>query len=137
VVRGVIALSAVVAAILGIAAPSASSAALPCWQQLVRDWGDGRIDGVYSVSCYRRALARLPEDLQVYSSAPDDIQAALQHRVHETGHARRALAASAGSRHSSDGWSDALPIVGMAGGLGLALAAVLGLTWGRARRQGR
>ena len=28
----------------------------PCWQTLIDDWYDGRIDNVYPVACYREAL---------------------------------------------------------------------------------
>ena len=41
-----------------------------CESRLLRDWSDGRIDGVYPVACYRAALRSLPADLEVYSSAP-------------------------------------------------------------------
>jgi hypothetical protein len=52
-----------------------------CAKRLVRDWSDGRIDGSYPVACYRAALRTLPSDLQVYSSAPDDIRQALSARI--------------------------------------------------------
>ena len=52
-----------------------------CAQTLLRDWADGRIDGTYPVACYRAALRSLPADLRVYSSAADDITAALQSRI--------------------------------------------------------
>jgi hypothetical protein len=48
-----------------------------CVSTLLGDWRDGRIDGTYSVSCYRAALAQLPEDLRIYSSAESDIKRAL------------------------------------------------------------
>jgi hypothetical protein len=60
---------------------SPSSAATSCAARLLADWQDGRIDGVYPVACYRQALARLPEDVRVYSSAPSDITRALQARL--------------------------------------------------------
>jgi hypothetical protein len=52
-----------------------------CAKRLVRDWSDGRIDGSYPVACYRAALRTLPADLQVYSSAPEDIRQALSARI--------------------------------------------------------
>jgi hypothetical protein len=58
-------------------APQKSS----CSKRLLADWRDGRIDGTYSISCYRIALKSLPLDLQVYSSAPDDISQALSQRI--------------------------------------------------------
>jgi len=54
-----------------------AEAATPCWKQLLNDWYDGRIDKTYKVACYRAALKHLPTDVQVYSSARDDIQRAL------------------------------------------------------------
>jgi hypothetical protein len=60
-----------------------SAAAKPsCASRLIADWRDGgRIDGTYPVSCYRQALAQLPEDVRVYSSAQSDITRALQSRL--------------------------------------------------------
>jgi len=62
------------------AAP-AKTAAPTCESRLLRDWSDGRIDGIYPVSCYRAALRSLPADLEVYSSAHDDIAQALSQRI--------------------------------------------------------
>jgi cobalamin synthase len=39
------------------------------------------------VHCYREALARLPEDIRIYSSAEDDIRRALIHASTRTTHA--------------------------------------------------
>ncbi len=55
----------------------AGQAKTGCVSVLLNDWRDGRIDGTYPVDCYRTALARLPEDLRIYSSAESDIQRAL------------------------------------------------------------
>ena len=52
-----------------------------CAKALVRDWSDGRIDRTYPIACYRAALHSLPADLQVYSSAPEDIRQALSARI--------------------------------------------------------
>ena len=52
-----------------------------CATRLLRDWGDGRIDEAYPLVCYRAALKSLPTDLQVYSSAPEDISQALSQRI--------------------------------------------------------
>ena len=38
-----------VLALLG-ASPAAAE---PCWQRVISDWSDGRIDNVYSADCYR------------------------------------------------------------------------------------
>ena len=52
-----------------------------CWQKLVTDWSDGAISNLYPISCYRQALANMPEDVRLYSSASDDINRALSGRV--------------------------------------------------------
>ncbi len=52
-----------------------------CADALLEDWADGRIDGTYQLACYRVAQRSLPVDLQVYSSAPEDIAQALSHRI--------------------------------------------------------
>jgi hypothetical protein len=133
VFRGVLAVVAV-SVIWGLASATSATAAPACWEQLVHDWADGRIDGTYAVPCYRQALARMPEDLQVYSSAPGDIEAALQRRVHKTG--ARSLAANAASRgsESSADRFGVLAVLGLAVWLTLVLGAFLGLAARRARR---
>jgi hypothetical protein len=68
------------------AARPAVAAASTCQSRLLRDWSDGRIDGVYPLSCYRAALRSLPADLKVYSSAPDDIAQALSQRIVQSHH---------------------------------------------------
>jgi cobalamin biosynthesis Mg chelatase CobN len=58
------------------AAP-ASAAQSPCWKRLLNDWYDGSISKVYPLPCYHEAINHLPPDVEVYSSAKDDILAAL------------------------------------------------------------
>jgi hypothetical protein len=129
-------LFAVLAAIALTASPAVGAARTPCWQLLVRDWSDGRIDSAYPTSCYRQALARLPEDLQVYSSAPDDLRAALQHRVGaESGSRSLAVHSTPLGSTSSSGWSEALPIVGLGGAGSLLLAGALGFVARSTRRR--
>src|SRR3954451_15010786 len=74
-----------------------AGAAQPCASRLLADWQDGRIDHVYPVSCYRAALAGLPEDVRVYSSAQTDITRALQGRL------ARTAAKSAAPKRDGDG----------------------------------
>jgi hypothetical protein len=68
-----------------VAAPSPASAATPCWKQLLNDWYDGRIDKAYPVKCYREAIRNLPEDVEVYSSARDDLTRALLNAARQSG----------------------------------------------------
>lgn len=60
----------------GITAPQADSAT-PCWKRLINDWYDGRIDRIYPASCYRSAIKNLPEDVDAYSTAREDLERAL------------------------------------------------------------
>ena len=76
VVVAAVAIVPALRALGGSAAPKAAPSE-SCRSRLLRDWGDGRIDGTYPVSCYRLVLRSLPADLAVYSSAPDDIARAL------------------------------------------------------------
>src|ERR671917_1871332 len=62
--------------LIGASAPAAA-ATTPCWKQVINDWYDGRIDNVYPAHCYSEAIAHLPEDVQTYSSAKDEINRAL------------------------------------------------------------
>jgi hypothetical protein len=64
------------ALVLGVAAAPAT-AAVPCWKALINDWYDGRIDQTYPPACYTEAIQHLPQDVDTYSSAKDDIQRAL------------------------------------------------------------
>lgn len=49
-----------------------------CESIVFKDWADnGRVDGVYPLSCYREAIAGLPADVRDYSDAPTEIERAL------------------------------------------------------------
>jgi hypothetical protein len=81
------------------AVASQTLARSPCAKVLLRDWADGRIDGTYPLACYRIALKSLPTDLQVYSSAPEDISQALQQRIVQSAQQR---STNTGSRTPAD-----------------------------------
>ena len=69
---------AIVAASLTAALPADASSTDACAQRVIRDWYDGgRVDGVYSLRCYRAAIQALPEDVLQYSDARDEIERAL------------------------------------------------------------
>jgi hypothetical protein len=101
------------------------------------DWVDGTIDGVYPVECYREAIAKLPADLRMYSSAEEDITRALQAHVARAAQRRPAsvrrglLGATSSSRvgQASPGhsWPAGIPIAGL-------LALTVGLAVYRLRR---
>lgn len=80
---------------------SSARGATPCWQTVVTDWSDGHIDGTYPLPCYRQALHSLPEDIRLYSSAPDDITRALARSVRAT--TRRVAGGIATIRSASPG----------------------------------
>jgi hypothetical protein len=58
-----------------------ATAAVPCWKTLLTDWYDGRIDNTYPLHCYTDALKHLRPDIEIYSSAHDDIERALQSAI--------------------------------------------------------
>jgi hypothetical protein len=72
-----VALLAFAAILAALVFCGAGQAKATCVSRLLADWRDGRIDGTYSVGCYRAALAHLPEDVRIYSSAESDIKRAL------------------------------------------------------------
>jgi hypothetical protein len=75
-----VALAAVLLAALTLGvAPAAAKT--PCWQKLLLDEYDGRIDGTYPVYCYHEALKHLHEDVLTYGSAVTDIKRALEAAV--------------------------------------------------------
>jgi hypothetical protein len=79
--------------VLGAATSGTAVAKSSCSSRLIADWQDGRIDRTYPVPCYRQALARLPEDVRVYSTATSDITRALHARLASS---KRSTAATAG-----------------------------------------
>jgi hypothetical protein len=78
---GIRLLFAMAVGLMALAATGTADAAQSCPTRLLDDWRDGRIDGVYSIACYRQTLAHLPEDVRVYSTAQADITRALQARL--------------------------------------------------------
>jgi hypothetical protein len=74
-------LVAMAVGLTALAFSGSAGAATSCGSRLLDDWKDGRIDQTYPVSCYREALANLPEDVRVYSTAQNDITRALQARI--------------------------------------------------------
>jgi hypothetical protein len=85
--------------LLLLALPGTAAAKTPCWKQVLNDWSNGRAIGVYPLHCYRDAIRNLPEDLRDYSSAADDIQAALQAQIAKRTH--RTLQSNGGDPSSA------------------------------------
>ena len=69
------------AVVLLLAAAAPASAETACWKRLLTDWYDGTIDKTYPIPCYREAVDRLPTDVELYSSAKDDILRAMASAV--------------------------------------------------------
>jgi hypothetical protein len=64
--------------VLTLAFGAGSALAKPCWQRLIDDWWDGRIDNYYSPACVRAAIKHAPNDLREYSDLPTDLRRMLQ-----------------------------------------------------------
>jgi hypothetical protein len=99
-------------------AGTAGAAKSSCAARLMADWRDGRIDGTYPVACYRAALADLPEDVRVYSTAQTDITRALQTRL--------ATVAASSTDHGKGGGGGVSPllVVAITGGILVAAGSV-------------
>jgi hypothetical protein len=65
--------------------PGQAAASTPCWKKVLNDWSNGRAIASYPLHCYRDAIRHLPEDLRDYSSAADDINAAMQAQIAKRG----------------------------------------------------
>ena len=119
--RGLRPLLAVTALLAALVISGTGQAKTSCASAVLNDWRDGRIDGTHSVACYQTALAQLPEDLRIYSSAESDIKRALLSRT------QVALAAPAQAQKParSDGGSNGVsPLVVLA--IAGAILAVMG-----------
>ena len=150
-------LAAVTAGLLLVAfMPSPAAAKTPCWKQVLNDWSNSRPIGHYPLHCYRDAIRNLPEDLRDYSSAADDIRAAMQaeianrenRHIQSAGDERSVKAHPSRSayRRAIDNLgtsnADALPIpllvlASLGAALLLAAAAMTATKRIRARRAGR
>jgi hypothetical protein len=67
---------ALVAAVGVGSARAAATATTPCWKQVLGEWYTGSITTIFPQDCYTEAIAHLPSNIQEYSSARGDIQAA-------------------------------------------------------------
>lgn len=98
--------SCALALAVGVGAARPASAASPCWKQLLNDWYDGRIDKIYAVHCYEEALGHLPTDVQIYSSARDDIQRALASAIQREKGGKGTASSPGGGTTSGPGGAD-------------------------------
>ena len=112
---------------LALAAPPVASAEASCSQRVRLDWAaDGTIDKTYPVECYDEAIENLPIDLELYSSAIDDIKRAQRSVLSAAGGSVGAKPAGTGSTPvaaTEDGDSIPTPLI-VLGGVALLLIAV-------------
>lgn len=104
-----------VAAILAAVVCGPAAGATNCSTRLLADWRDGRVDRTYPVDCYRQALASLPEDLQVYSTAKSDLTRELQTQLDSPKKVR-----AGGVSHDNGGGVSAVLVLAVTAGLLLA-----------------
>jgi hypothetical protein len=116
------ALLTIALAILAAAASGTAAAKSSCATRLIADWQDGRIDRTYPVPCYREALASLPEDVRVYSTATSDITRALHARLASS--TRRTTAATAGGGGGGGTGISTLVVLAIAGGVLVAAGSL-------------
>jgi hypothetical protein len=88
----------VAASLLTLAFGAGSAFAKPCWQRLIDDWWDGRIDNYYSPACVRAAIRHAPNDLREYSDLPTDLRRMLQGPLVKQGKHRELVIAGAKGR---------------------------------------
>ena len=97
-----------------VGAPTAA-AKEGCWLDVVNDWYDnGRVDKTYALSCYQEAMDNLPDDVEIYSSAKEDISRALQQAVRRPKPSKDRAGRSEGERDPGT----AAPVVKKKGGGG-------------------
>jgi hypothetical protein len=99
---------------LASTAAPAAAAGIPCWQRVINDWFDGRIDNTYPIPCYQEAIQHLPEDVQTYSSAADQISRALLEAIRHD----RELGEAADTRDTSNNHRSGAEPVAFGGGGG-------------------
>lgn len=97
--------------------PGQAAASTPCWKKVLNDWSNGRAIASYPLHCYRDAIRHLPEDLRDYSSAADDINAALQAQIAKRG-TRSPQSVNSSSSNGNDHNNDGAGGTGSSGGGG-------------------
>jgi hypothetical protein len=121
---------------LVLIAPPPAGAATACAEQVIHDWSeDGRVDGVYELSCYQEAVDAIPSDLRDYTNAAEVIERALTVAV-RTGSGGRTASTAQRADSTSDGSGVPLaPVGGAVFALGLVLAG--GAAYALRRRRAR
>jgi hypothetical protein len=71
--------------------------AAPCWQILLSDSYDGRVDHRYSPSCFHQAVAHIPTVVDVYTGTREELLRALQLQLSGKGPVAPIAAGAAGA----------------------------------------
>jgi hypothetical protein len=110
-----------------VAAPPASASASTCWQRVIADWRDGRLDGTYSSRCLHDAI---------YGSAEEDINRAMNRAVTRSLQSASIAAPKAATPHTAAA-DAAFPVreAIVATVTGLVALAVAGSLWRSRRRR--
>jgi hypothetical protein len=107
---------------LVLTAPAAG-AATACAEHVIHDWSeDGRVDGVYELSCYQQAVDAIPSDLRDYTNAAEVIERALTAAVRAGSGSRTAPAAQRADAPNNESGVPLAPVGGAVFALGLVLA---------------
>jgi hypothetical protein len=65
--------------VVALAQASPSVAAQPCWRDVIDEWTQNqRVSTTYPIKCYNQALENLPNDIEDYTDAADQISQARQ-----------------------------------------------------------
>lgn len=70
--------------------------AVPCWQVLLSDSYDGRIDTRYPAACFHQAIAHIPPVVAVYTGTRDELLRALRRQLEGKGSSGPVVARAAG-----------------------------------------
>jgi hypothetical protein len=65
--------------VVALAQAGPSVAAQPCWRDVIDEWTEKqRVSTTYPIQCYNQALENLPNDIEDYTDAADQISQARQ-----------------------------------------------------------
>jgi hypothetical protein len=84
---------AIAASLAVVTAGCGGSVEVNCADSILVDWNNGRLGSTYAPQCYHDALEALPEDVRIYTSAPEEIMRALRGSL-----AARALRRESGNK---------------------------------------